>query len=353
MLLKTHKPLKRQGYSHPTISFETVHFTMLIFQREVVLVLFCIMLPETKSHLVLFSEMKTEVLRSFVSRLFLDISCDRDSVMLGSAKDFWRLHPEMTDTDKLLNVATDKLGLVMNSGVRDLPDLESIIRCHVHDMFPYYLDRHVASVVRFVREGNFECVKTDECERSEAGDCSGSSHSPMALSRPPKPMCYSRDSALPDSEYVDRSGKLFLTDKGGSLHWFGLKMGGSVRWKLCREKMEFVGEGIAPCREPSFVRARALVTEKVWVGTDKVGLMEIWPGIPRFEDTREIQSVYSASGSHKVTLEQNGSALALPATPLRHSNLTLRVEGSYSGECVSVIVVRAVDLVPCRLPEGY
>lgn len=303
--------------------------------------------------------MKTEVLRSFVSRLFLDISCDRDSVMLGSAKDFWRLHPEITDTDKLLNVATDKLELVMNSSVRDLPELESIIRCHVHDMFPYYLDRHVALVVRFVREGKSD----DECEAGdEAGDPESRislSHSPMALSRPPKPMCYSQGTSgvdLPDSEYVDRSGKLFLTDKKGSLRWFGLKMGGSVRWKLCREKMEFVGEGITPCREPGeppFVRAHALVTEKVWVGTDKVGLMEIWPGIPRFEDTREIQSVYSASGSHKVTLEQNGSALALPATPLRHSNLTLRVEGSYFGECVSVIVVRAVDLVPCGLPRAY
>jgi hypothetical protein len=294
--------------------------------------------------------MKTEVVRSFVSRLFLDISCDRDSVMLGSAKDFWRLHPEITDTDKLLNVATDKLELVMNSSVRDLPELESIIRCHVHDMFPYYLDRHVALVERFVREGSFAQQSDCECETAQAGE-RALPHSPMALSRPPKPMCYSQGTscvALPDSEYVDRSGKLFLTDKKGSLHWFGVKMGGSVRWKLCRERMEFVGEGVTPCREPAeppFVRAHALVTEKVWVGTDKVGLMEIWPGIPRFEDTREIQAVYSASGSHKVTLEQNGSALALPATPLRHSNLTLRVEGSYFGECVSVIVVRAVDLV--------
>ncbi len=307
--------------------------------------------------------------RVFVSRLFLDISCDRDSVMLGSAKDFWRLHPDITDTDKLLDVATDKIDLILSSSVRDLPEFESIIQCYVHDMFPYYLGDHVRRVIEFVRDnasGSRLCSTRSEEDCAGAGDpqaCAGDLRDPqacapcpLALARPPRPTSYDSydyyDSVsgtsireekicrlLPaDTQFVDSAGKLFMTDKAGSLRWAALKMGGSIRWKLCREKYEVVRQNRAGSR----FRVNALVAETLWVGTNRVGMLGIWPGIPRFDDTRKIVRL---EGEGSRLLDGCNRPLALPATPLDHEQLVLCVEGSGSpGQSVRVIVAREMQL---------
>jgi len=291
--------------------------------------------------------------RAFLSRLFLDISCDRDAVMLGSAKDFWRLHPEITDTDTLLDVATDKLDLIMSSSVRDLPEFESIIQCYVHDMFPYYLAVHVMRVVEYVRDGYLGASPRLDCTRESADDHHTECPSPssLALVRPPRPMSYATteracDSLDANTQFVDVSGRVCMTDKSGTIRWFGVKMGGSIRWKLCRDRFESI-RSVGSGR----FRVNVLVVERVWSGTDKKGLMEIWPGIPRFEDTRKIVRVYVQDQPDRVAELCAGHSKAklfsLPLCPLDYKTLSVSVDGAYAGECVSVIVVREMEIVKC------
>lgn len=283
--------------------------------------------------------------RAFISRLFLDISCDRDSVMDGSAMDFWRLHPEITDTDTLLDMATEKLELVVKSSVRDLPEFNTIIRCYVHDMFPYYLESHVERVRDFVLK---TCSFTPlHCTRENPGNCESPEFSPsMTPCRPPKPMSFGEAtsfSMVANTEYVDTAGNIYMTDKVAQIRWFGVKMGGSVRWKLCRNKIEFVGASPVPVRGLASLRVHERVVEKVWVGRDKVGSVEIWPGIPRFDDPREIDSIEAGTS----LASEKSPTLSFPVSPLQHSRLTLSIQGKelVPGECVSVTVVRVIDLV--------
>lgn len=252
--------------------------------------------------------------RRFVSRLYLRICSNRDDVMLGAAKDFWRLHPEITDTDTLLAVATDKLDLVMNSSVallESVSEFREIVRNYTHDMFPYYLPQHVDEIEAFVRSGSRRApihedprhtsftsqTAASQTAASQSFSQTAASQSACftklhdefheAPTRPPRPSSFtdSIGTCNCSAQFVDSTGKLYMSDTEGVVRWCDAsRFGATERWRLIRENISLVPHS----RTKGVYTATAVIREKVWIATDGMGVLELWPGFPRHKDVRAI-----------------------------------------------------------------
>jgi len=246
--------------------------------------------------------------RGFVSRLYLKICSNRDDVMLGAAKDFWRLHPEVTDTDTLLTAATDKLEVLMSSSGKLLQlhqMFREIIRTYIHDMFPYYLYEHVDEIEAFVRSG---CSLRSHTPDIYPHHTTAESALVMSPTRPPRPTSFTDspesssesssslvepctkfdDSPLrsiPCTQFVSSMGTLYKSDTEGVIRWCDAsRFGVTERWSLVRESISLVPHS----RTKGVYTATALIREKVWIASDGTGVLELWPGFPRHRDVRAI-----------------------------------------------------------------
>jgi hypothetical protein len=211
---------------------------------------------------------------------------------------------------------------VMNSSVKlrqSVSEFREIIRCYIHDMFPYYLLEHIDEMESFAREESWRkggCTASEstitatestgsestasestasESTASEStaspgrvcGVCESTCVSTMSPTRPPRPSSFTQEllPACCSAQFVDSTGKLYMSDTEGRIRWCDAsRFGTTERWRIVRENISLLPHS----RTQGMFTAAAVVREKVRIAVDGTGELELWPGFPRFHDVRAI-----------------------------------------------------------------